>query len=307
MIKNAKILVLGGRGLVGTTLVQQLLKQGYENVISLGRQELDLLNQKNVTEYFSQQKPEFVFFAAAKVGGIKENIESPANFILENLTIQNNVFNAVASFPPKKLIFFGSNCIYPSSVETSIQENQLLTGPIESTNESYAIAKIAGIKTLEAMRRQFNYNFTTVIPACLYGPNDLFDSEKSHVISGLISRMTKAMNSNDSEFCVWGSGKVFREFLFVEDLAIACIKLMESGDTHPAIINIGSGEEISIKDLVIKIQMKLGFTGKIYFDTNKPDGVKRKFLNSSYINEFGWKPITTIDEGLNKTISWYQA
>ncbi|MFT6633424.1 MAG: GDP-L-fucose synthase [Bacteriovoracaceae bacterium] len=304
--KKSKILVLGAAGLVGTSLVKKLREQGYENIISLDKEELDLIQQSEVEIYFCHTRPDIVFFAAAVVGGIQENIASPVDFILGNLTIQTNVFNAVAKYPPKQFINFGSNCIYPSSIDTAISERQLLTGLVEETNGPYAIAKIAGIKTLEAFRMQFNYNFYTVIPANLYGPNDLFDSDKSHVISGIISRMTKAMENNEPEFNVWGSGNVLREFLYVEDLACACIKLMESESVHPSLINIGSGVEVSIKELVRKIKERLGYEGEILFDKTKPDGIKRKFLDSSYINGLGWNPKIKMNEGLKKTITWYQ-
>lgn len=306
MNKTDKILILGGTGLVGTHLTINLKKKGFLNVTSVGSKSLNLLKQWDVEQFFSKNSPDYIFFAAAKVGGIKANTSSPATFILDNLTMQNNVFRAVVKHRPKKIFFFGSNCIYPKSIVRAFQESDLLNGPIEETNEAYAIAKIAGIKSIEAIRKQYGLKCSTIIPASLYGPNDNFDSENSHVIAGLISRMTKAILNNEDKFLVWGSGEALREFLFADDLADICVNLMESEEDQPSIINIGSSEEVSIKDLVKMIQELLGFEGEVIFDSKKPEGVKRKLLSCEFSKDYHSKPLTKLNDGLKETIRWYQ-
>ena len=301
MNKDSKILVLGSRGLVGSALVRELKGQGFENILTPVREELDLLRQVQVESYFEKNKPDFVFMAAAKVGGIHANDTYRADFIYENLTIQNNVFGAAHKFTPRRLLFLGSNCIYPKNCPQPLKEKYLLAGELEPTNEPYAIAKIAGLKMAQAMRAQYGHDFISVIPTNLYGPNDNFHPENSHVIPGLITRMTEAKKNNDAIFKAWGSGNPRREFLYVDDMAKACIHVMNyAGDDLPDWMNIGTGEDISIKELVYMIKETVGFEGEIEFDTSKPDGTMKKLLDVSKIEALGWRSSVGLEEGMGE-------
>jgi len=306
MNKQESILVLGARGLVGSAIVRELGRQGYGNLLTPPRAELDLLNQKATLDYFLSHKPAYIFMAAAKVGGIHANDTYRADFIFENLTIQNNVFGAAHAIPPKRLLFLGSSCIYPKNSPQPIKEEYLLTSELEPTNEPYAIAKIAGLKTAESFRRQYGHEFISIMPTNLYGPNDNFDLNNSHVIPGLIARMTEAKKKNEKIFKVWGSGKPRREFLHVDDLAKACAHVMAHSGELPDWMNVGTGEDISIAELALKIKNIVEFQGEIEFDVSKPDGTMRKLLDVSKIKALGWKPTTDLDQGLNKVIGGYE-
>jgi Nucleoside-diphosphate-sugar epimerases len=300
-MKISRTLVLGGRGLVGSAIVRELNQQGIE-VLAPSRSELNLLDQKMVNDYFSDKRPNMVYLAAAKVGGIKANDSYRADFIFENLQIQNNVFGAAFHSKVEKLLFLGSSCIYPKFAEQPIREESLLTGPLEPTNEPYAIAKIAGLKLAESFRRQYGRNFFSAMPTNLYGVNDNFDPQNSHVIPGLIRRMYEAKLNGDSSFEVWGTGTPRREFLYVDDLARACVLLMSKNpDDIPLWINIGTGEDISIYDLAHLIREVVGYQGQIIFNSSFPDGTPRKLLSVDKIRSMGWEPIVSLREGLQLT------
>lgn len=300
-----KILILGSRGLVGSAITRELKKLGYTNLLTPVRPELDLLKQANVLKYFETHKPQHVFLAAAKVGGIHANNIYRADFIFENLAIQNNVFEASFKNNVDRLLFLGSSCIYPKNAPQPISEDSLLTSPLEETNEPYAIAKIAGLKTAESFRRQYNKNWYSVMPTNLYGENDNFQPENSHVIPGLIARMKKAMDENASSFAVWGTGNPRREFLYVDDMARACIHMMSIEGDIPNFVNIGTGEDISIKELAFMIKELLGYQGEITFNPNQPDGTPRKLLDVSKIHALGWKHQIDLRTGLKRTIEFY--
>lgn len=301
----SKILVLGGRGLVGSALIRELQLRGSKAVLAPTRLELDLLDQVKTLNYFESHKPDQVYMAAAKVGGIQANNTYRADFIFENLQIQNNVFNAAFKTGVKKLLFLGSSCIYPKNCPQPIKEEYLLTAPLEETNEPYAIAKIAGLKTAESFRKQYGCNYFSVMPTNLYGINDNFHPENSHVIPGLIGRMHKTILDEKSEFEVWGTGAPKREFLYVDDLAKACIHIMNYEGEVPDWMNVGAGEDISIAELAQMIADIMGFKGKIVFNTKYPDGTPRKLLDVSKIKSLGWKPEVSLKEGLKKTIEFY--
>jgi len=303
--QDSKILVLGSRGLVGSSIVRELKKQGFENILAPTREHLDLTRQNDVLEYFSIHKPEYVFMAAAKVGGIKANNNYRADFIFDNLRIQNNIFESAFKYPVKKLLFLGSSCIYPKNCLQPIKEEYLLTGELEQTNEPYAIAKIAGLKTVESFRRQYGFNWFSVMPTNLYGPGDNFHPENSHVIPGMIQRMKKVMENGEDVFEVWGSGNPKREFLFVDDLARACLMLIQSEKELPYFINVGTGEDVTIKKLAETIANIMGFKGKLVFNTNYPDGTMRKVLDVSKIKALGWSPQISLDKGLKLAIESY--
>jgi len=305
MNKQDAILILGGRGLVGSAIVRELKRLGLQNLLTPPKAELDLLDQKATLDYFSGRKPAYVFMAAAKVGGIHANDTYRADFIFENLTIQNNVFGAAHAVPPRRLLFLGSSCIYPKNSPQPIKEEYLLTSELEPTNEPYAIAKIAGLKTAENFRRQYGHEFISVMPTNLYGPNDNFDPNNSHVIPGLIARMSEAKNKGEKTFRVWGSGKPRREFLYVDDLAKACVHIMQHSGVLPDWMNVGTGEDISIAELAYKIKDIVEFRGEIEFDTTKPDGTMRKLLDISRIKALGWRPEVDLDQGLNRVIKNY--
>lgn len=300
MDKNSKIFVAGASGLVGSALCRELRHQGYQNILNPSHQQLDLRNSIQVQHFFENNRPDYGFLAAAKVGGIHANKSYPVEFLTENLQIELNVIRNSWEAKVKKLLFFGSACIYPKLAQQPIQESELFTGPLEPTNSAYATAKIAGIELCQSYARQYQANFITVIPTNLYGPNDNYHPENSHVIPGLFSRFQNAKESFLPEVIIWGSGRQLREFLHSDDLARACIFLMNNFNSAE-IINIGSGEEISVGELAKLISECVGFKGKILLDSTKPDGTPRKMLNSEKIFAMGWKPKIELKEGLALT------
>jgi len=306
MNKNSKIVVLGSRGMVGSAIHRELIKDGYTNVTGTGRQELDLLDQTKVLSFFENVKPDYVFLAAAKVGGIVANNTYRADFIFENLQIQQNVFNAAFKTETQNLLFLGSSCIYPKNAPQPLREEYLLTSPLEPTNEPYAIAKIAGLKTAESFRKQYGLQWTSVMPTNLYGEYDNFDLNNSHVIPGLIARFHQAIKNGDKEFSIWGTGKPRREFLYVEDMARACICAIQQGLESPDFMNVGTGEDIEIGELAKIISQKMNFNGELIFDTSKPDGTMRKLLDVSLIRSLGWSPKVSLDEGLTKAVDFFK-
>lgn len=305
MKKESKIFIAGHRGLVGGAITKNLKSKGFNNLILKTREELDLLDQKAVEKFFQTEKPEFVFLAAAKVGGIMANKTYPAQFIQENLTIQNNILESARKSGVTKLLFLGSSCIYPRLAKQPIKEESLLSGPLESTNRAYAVAKIAGIVTCQSYNSQYGTNFISVMPTNLYGPNDNFDLENSHVLPALIRKFHDAKTLGKNEVTLWGTGKAKREFLHVEDLAEACVFLMEKYNDSE-IVNIGTGIDISIKKLAEMVKKVTDFKGKIVWDKTKPDGTPRKVVNVNKIHKLGWKHKIDLDEGLALTYEWYQ-
>lgn len=304
MNKEAKIYVAGHTGLVGSALMNELTKQGYTNVITKTAQELDLRNQTAVNKFFKQECPQFVFLAAAKVGGIHANNTFRAEFMYDNLMIEANIIHAAHMHQVQKLLFLGSSCIYPRMSPQPIKEEYLLTGPLEPTNESYALAKIAGIKLCQSYRHQYGSNFISCMPTNLYGPRDNFDLQSSHVLPALIAKIYNAHINNEPSVSIWGTGKPRREFLFVEDLAQALIFLMNNyNDEIP--INVGTGIDCSILELAHEIQCAIGYQGSLTFDSTKPDGTPRKLLDVQRINNLGWSAKTTLSQGIHKTIEWY--
>lgn len=305
MEKGAKVYVAGHQGLVGSAILRKLISEGYSNIVTLSFQELDLRDQTAVNEFFKKEQPEYVFLAAAKVGGILANNTYPVDFLRDNLLIQTNVIDAAYRYGSRKLLFLGSSCIYPKFAPQPIKEKYLLTGELEPTNEPYAIAKIAGIKLCQAYNRQYQTNFISVMPTNLYGPGDNFDLETSHVIPALIRKFHEAKIKGKDQVVVWGSGKPFREFLHVDDLADACLFLMHNYNSSE-IINIGTGKDLSIAELAYLIKDIVGYDGNIIFDTSKPDGTPRKLLDVSKLFNMGWKPKISLEEGIRSTYSWYQ-
>lgn len=297
MEKNAKIYIAGHRGLVGSALVRVLQAEGYNNLAYRTHAELDLANQGATEAFFKSEKPEYVFLAAAKVGGIMANNSFPADFIYSNLQVQTNVIAAAHQHGVKKLVFLGSSCIYPKFANQPMDEDQLLAGKLEPTNEPYAIAKIAGIIMCQSYHRQYGSNFISVMPTNLYGPNDNYHPENSHVLPGLIRRFHEAKANNVGEVVVWGTGKPLREFLYSDDLARACVFLMNHYD-DPNIINIGSGSEVSIRDLAELIKRAVGYPGRITFDVSKPDGTPRKLLDVSRLHKLGWRHQVELEDGV---------
>jgi len=309
--KDKRIYIAGSGGMVGSSIQRELKKRGYRDPITRTSAELDLTDQRNVDDFFSTEKPEVVIIAAAKVGGILANDTYRAEFLYENLMIEANVINSAYEHNVEKLIFLGSSCIYPKLAGQPLKEEYLLTGALESTNEPYAVAKIAGIKLCENYFRQYGCNFISVMPTNLYGVNDNFDLQTSHVIPGLIHRLHSAKMADADEVVVWGSGKPLREFLYVEDLSQAIVFLLETLDAREIYddgishINIGSGTEIAIYELVDIIKNIVGFKGKIRFDIEKPDGTPRKFLDSSRLAKIGWQGQTSLEDGLRLTYDWF--
>lgn len=303
MEKESKIYVAGHRGLVGSAILHNLQEEGYNNIVIRTHRELDLCNQQEVRAFFEKERPEYVFLAAAKVGGILANSTYPADFIYNNIAIQIYAIHNAYLYGVKKLLFLGSSCIYPKFAPQPMKEEYLLTGILEPTNEPYAIAKISGIKMCQAYNRQYGTNFISVMPTNLYGPGDNFDLETSHVLSALIRKFHEAKLSGQP-VTVWGTGTPRREFLYVNDLAEACVFLMNCYDGED-IINIGTGLDISIKELAGFISEVIGYRGEIIFDTGKPDGMQRKLLDVTRINSLGWKAKTDLREGIEKTYKWY--
>lgn len=299
MEKEAKIFVAGHRGMVGSAIHRRLIELGYTNIITRTSKELDLRNQTEVANFFVQEKPEYVFLAAAKVGGIMANNIYRADFIYENLAIQNNVIHQSYVNNVEKLMFLGSSCIYPKLAPQPLKEDYLLTGTLEPTNEPYAIAKIAGIKMCESYRAQYDCNFISVMPTNLYGINDNYHPQNSHVLPALIRRFHEAKENNFPEVTIWGTGTPLREFLFSEDLADACVFLMENYDGEQ-FINIGIGDDISIKDLALLIKDIIGYKGEITFDPSKPDGTPRKLMDVSKLHSLGWKHKIPLEEGIKR-------
>ena len=304
MEKNAKIFVAGHKGLVGSAVVRELRAQGYANLVLKTREELDLLDSRAVADFFETEKPDYVFLAAAKVGGIHANNTLPADFIYQNLQIQNNVIHNAYLNKAKKLLFLGSSCIYPRECPQPIKEEYLLTGPLEKTNEPYAVAKIAGIKMCQSYNRQYGTKFISVMPTNLYGPNDNFDLESSHVLPALLRKFHEAKKNNAKQVIMWGTGSPRREFLHVDDMASACIYLMENYDENE-IVNIGTGEDISILELAKSIKTIVGFKGDIVNDTSKPDGTPRKLLDVSRLHSLGWKHEIPLENGIKMTYEWF--
>lgn len=306
MIKlDSKIYIAGHNGMVGSACWRLLKSKGYVNLIGRSSKELDLRSQSDVNSFFEINRPDYVILAAAKVGGIKANSELKAEFIYDNLIIQTNVIHSSYLFGVKKLIFLGSSCIYPKIAPQPIKEEYLLSGYLEKTNKPYAIAKIAGIEMCESYRFQYKSNFISVMPTNLYGTNDNYHPEYSHVLPSLVKRFVDAKNNNQNKVLVWGSGNPLREFLHVDDLANAIFFLFENYN-ESGIVNIGSGEEISIKDLATLIKDIVGYNGKICFDESFPDGTPRKLLDSSKLNSLGWKHNVNLNQGIKKTVSEYE-
>ncbi len=297
---NKKILVTGANGMVGTALVKKLIKIKCK-ILKPNRRELNLLNNSEVTNYIKKNKPDIIFMIAAKVGGIFANNEYPANYIYENLQIQNNIIHAAKSYFVKKIIFIGSSCIYPKKCRQPIKENYLLTGKLEETNQWYAVAKIAGIKMIQAYRKQYNCDFISVMPCNMYGPNDNYDLKNSHVMAALIKKFVFAKVNGSKKVEVWGSGKPKREFMHVDDFSLALIKLAKSYSSYEP-INVGSGQEITITNLAKLIKKKLNYNGKIIYNRKYPDGTPRKILNNKKISNLGWKPKIKLKDGIDDAI-----
>ena len=304
MQKSDKIFVAGHRGLVGSALIRTLERDGFERLVTRDRTQLDLMSERAVDQFFVEEKPTVVIFAAARVGGIKANYELPVEVLLENIQMQNNVIRAAHESGVRKLLFLGSSCIYPRQAPQPIPEAALLTGPLEATNEAYAVAKIAGIKLCQAYAREYGANFISAMPTNLYGPNDNFDLLSSHVLPALMRKAHEAKKRGEREMVVWGSGKPRREFLHVDDAAEACVFLLEKYD-DPEIINVGCGEDISIRELAELICDVVGFQGELAWDTTKPDGTPRKLLDVSRLHDLGWHHAIGLRKGIARTYEWF--
>jgi GDP-L-fucose synthase len=304
MIESSRILVAGYKGLVGSAIIRRLERGGFHNLLLVGRQEADLTEQTQVRDLFAREKPEYVFLAAARVGGILANSTSPADFIRDNLLIQNHVIDAAQESGVKKLLFLGSSCIYPKHAPQPMKEEHLLTGPLEPTNEWYAIAKIAGIKMVQAYRRQHGFSGISLMPTNLYGPGDNFDLQSSHVLPALVRKIHEAKEAGAEQVTVWGTGRPRREFLHVDDLADAAVFLMQSYDDEE-IINVGVGEDVSIAELASTVREVVGYAGEITYDRSKPDGTPRKLLDVSRLQALGWQAKIPLREGIEHTYRWY--
>jgi GDP-L-fucose synthase len=315
MRKDARIFVAGGQGLVGSAIVRRLQADGYTNLLLPRREELDLTEQAALKYYFKWEKPEYVFLAAAKVGGILANNNYPADFIFSNMTIQNNVVHQAYLSGVKRLLFLGSSCIYPKLAPQPMKEEHLLTGPLEPTNEPYAVAKIAGIKTCESYNRQYGTRFIAVMPTNLYGPNDNFDLEGGHVLPAFLRRFHEARLAGREEVVVWGTGSPRREFLHVDDLAEACLFVMNLPEEiiaaeftaypKPCFVNVGTGKDMTIRELAELVAEVAGYPGRLVFDTSKPDGTPRKLLDVSRLKNLGWEAQTSFREGVEGTYRWF--
>jgi len=297
MHKNEKIYVAGHRGMVGSAIVRKLEADGYSNIVIRTHAELDLLDQAAVSAFFQEEKPAYIFLAAAKVGGIHANNTLRAEFIYQNLMMEANIIHAAWQAGVQRLLFLGSSCIYPRDCPQPIKEEYLLTGPLEPTNEPYAIAKIAGIKLCESYNHQYGAQYVSVMPTNLYGPNDNYDLSNSHVLPALIRKAHEAKVRGDKELVVWGSGKPMREFLYVDDMADACVFLMENGITE-GLFNVGTGEDVTICELAETVMSVVGFNGEIVFDSSKPDGTPRKLLNVERLRQMGWQAQTSLRDGI---------
>jgi GDP-L-fucose synthase len=304
MNKLEKIYIAGHRGMVGSAITRALEAAGHSNLLKRTRAELDLADTAAVEKFFQKEKPETVIFAAAKVGGIKANNDFPVEFLIDNLRIQTNVIAAAHENGARKVLFLGSSCIYPKHAPQPIPESALLTGPLEPTNEAYAIAKIAGIKLCQAYEREYGANFISAMPSNLYGPNESFDLETSHVLAALLRKAHEAKTNRAPELVVWGSGTPRREFLHVDDCASACLFLLENYDS-PEIINVGSGEDVTIRELAELICDIVGFDGELTWDKSKPDGTPRKLLDVSKLRGLGWKPTIPLRDGIARTYDWF--
>lgn len=305
MNRSSKIYVAGHAGLVGSALMRALWSAGFYNIVTRPFDALDLRNQAAVEKFFARERPEYVFLAAAKVGGIAANSALPVDFLYDNLMIEANVIRAAHAYQVKKLLFLGSSCIYPRMAEQPIKEEALLTGPLEKTNEPYALAKIAGVKLCEAYQRQYAAPFIVAMPTNLYGPGDNFDLQSSHVLPALIAKFSQAKLHNKSEVVVWGTGNVRREFLYVDDLAQALLFLMQNYRSADP-VNIGTGQDISIAELAELMKEITGYTGRIIFDSLQPEGTPRKVLDVSRMNGLGWRASTPLRDGIVQTVRWYQ-
>jgi GDP-L-fucose synthase len=303
MQKDASIYIAGHRGLVGSNLRQLFEQRGYSKILAPARSELDLLDQQAVVKFFEQQRPEYAIICAAKVGGILFNNQYQADFLYENVLLAANVVHAAHLSGVRKLLFLGSSCIYPRQATQPIMEESLLTGPLEPTNEGYALAKIVGLKLCEKYRQQYGRNFISAMPTNLYGPGDNFHPDRSHVIPGMMRRFHEAKINNTKQVTIWGSGSPMREFLYITDLAEALFLLMERYE-DAGTINVGTGQDVSISELAVLMKEVTGFQGEIVYDRSKPDGMMRKVLDVSRINSLGWKPRVSLEEGLNKTYAW---
>lgn len=302
---ESRLYVAGHRGLVGSAIVRALQQRGFQNLLLRTHQELDLREQADVREFFKRERPEAVILAAGRVGGIHANSARPAAFIHDNLLIQDNVIDAAFRVGADKLLYLGSSCIYPKLAPQPIKEEYLLTGPLEPTNEWYAVAKIAGLKVCQAYRREFGFNAISVMPTNLYGPGDNFDLNTSHVLPALIRRFHEANLRGDPSVTIWGSGTPRREFLHVDDLADAVLHLLDTYDEEP-IVNIGWGEDVTIAELAELVAAAAGFRGKILFDASKPDGTPRKLLDTSRLTALGWRPKIALKDGIERTYAWFQ-
>jgi len=305
MEKSSRIYVAGHRGLVGSAIVRNLEEKGYTNIIKRTHAELDLIRQDLVEKFFMEERPEYVILAAAKVGGINANNVMPADFIYDNLAVQNNVIKCAHDFSVKKLLFLGSTCIYPKMAEQPITESALLTGPLEATNEAYAIAKIAGLEMCKFFKRQYGDEFISCMPTNLYGPNDNFNYDSSHVLPALIRKFHEAKVNGLPEVEIWGTGMPLREFLYVDDMADACVFLLEnySGEQH---VNIGTGKELSIRELAEMIKLEVGYKGEIRFNTKMPDGTPRKLTSVDKLHKLGWHHKIELEQGLHLTYQWFE-
>lgn len=305
MEKTSKIYIAGHRGLVGSAILRVLQSKGYLNLVMRTRSELNLTDQKTISEFFTAEKPEYVFLAAAKVGGILANDTFPADFIRENLAIQNNVIHEAYKAGVKKMLFLGSSCVYPKDCPQPIREEYLLTGPLEETNKAYAVAKIAGIIMCQSYNKQYGCNFISVMPTNTYGPGDNFDPITSHALPGIIRKFHDAKIQKASKVTLWGTGTPRREFIFVDDLAEACVFLMDNYEDQE-MVNIGVGEDVTILELAEIIKKVISFEGQIEWDKTKPDGVKQKLLDVSKLHSLGWRHKTDLTPGIKNTYDWYQ-
>jgi len=305
MDTQAKIYIAGHQGMVGSAIVRRLQSAGYTNLVTRTHAELDLTQQASVAQWMVQEKPDYVFLAAAKVGGIHANNTFRGEFIYQNMMIEANIIHAAWQAGVNRLLFLGSSCIYPRDCPQPIKEEYLLTGPLEPTNEPYAIAKIAGIKLCESYNRQYGKHYVSVMPTNLYGPNDNYDLNNSHVLPALIRKAHEAKLRGDASYVVWGSGSPMREFLYVDDMADACVFLMERKDIVDGLFNVGTGQDVTIRELAFTVMELVGFKGDIIFDANKPDGTPRKLLNVDRMRDLGWAAKTSLREGIAKAYSVY--